>query len=82
MYQTAKFTIIKAKEGIQVNEVTYESDGTTVKAYVTGSIGISGGTLNITSSEDGIQCGTGNITITGGDITVDSKWIVFKLKIL
>ena len=68
-----EITIIKAKEGIQVNEVTYESDGTTVKAYVTGSIGISGGTLNITSSEDGIQCGTGNITITGGDITVDSK---------
>ena len=68
-----EITIIKAKEGIQVNEVTYESDRTTVKAYVTGSIGISGGTFNITSSEDGIQCGTGNITITGGDITVDSK---------
>ena len=60
-----EITIIKAKEGIQVNEVTYESDGTTVKAYVTGSIGISGGTLNITSSEDGIQCGTGNNTIRG-----------------
>ena len=43
-----------------------------VKAYVTGSIGISGGTFNITSSEDGIQCGTGNITITGGDVTVNS----------
>ncbi len=68
-----EITIIKAKEGIQVNEVTYESDGTTLKKYIQGSIGISGGTFNITSSEDGIQCGTGNITITGGDITVDSK---------
>ena len=68
-----EITITKAEEGIQVSEVVYDTDGTTVKAYVTGSIGISGGTFNITSSEDGIQCGTGNITITGGDITVDSK---------
>ena len=68
-----EITITKAEDGIQVSEVVYDTDGTTVKAYVMGSIGISGGTLNITSIEDGIQCGTGNITITGGDITVDSK---------
>ena len=67
-----EITITKAEDGIQVSEVVYDTDGTTVKAYVTGSIGISGGTFNITSSEDGIQCGTGNITITGGDVTVNS----------
>lgn len=32
----------------------------------------SGGKLNITSSEDGIQCGTGNITITDGEFVIDS----------
>lgn len=68
-----EITIRKAEEGIQVNEVIYDTDGTTVKAYVTGSIGITGGTFNITSYEDGIQCGTGDILITGGDITVDSE---------
>ena len=67
-----EITITKAEDGIQVSEVVYDTDGTTVKAYVTGSIGISGGTFKITSSEDGIQCGTGNITITGGDVTVNS----------
>ncbi len=66
-------TITKAEEGIQVNEVIYDTDGTTVIGYVDGEIDINGGTLDITCSEDGIQCGTGDVVITDGSITVNSQ---------
>lgn len=70
---TADITITKALEGIQVNEVIYAADETTVLDYVEGEIDINGGTLNVTCSEDGIQCGTGNVVVTDGDITVNSQ---------
>ncbi len=70
---SANITITKALEGMQVNEVIYDTDGTTAAYWVDGEIDIKGGTLNITCSEDGIQCGTGNVVITGGDITVNSQ---------
>lgn len=70
---TADITVTNALEGIQVNEVVYDTDGTTVLGYVDGEININGGTINITCSEDGIQCGTGNVVITNGDITVNSQ---------
>ena len=67
-------TITKALEGLQVNEVIYtNSDKTTVLGSVEGEININGGTVNITSTEDGIQCGTGNIVITDGNITINSQ---------
>ncbi len=69
----ANITITKALEGIQVNEVIYDTDGATVLAYVEGEIDINGGTLDITCSEDGIQCGTGNVVVTDGNITVNSQ---------
>lgn len=70
----ADITITEALEGIQVNEVIYTDDTeTTVLGYVEGEIDISGGTIDITCSEDGIQCGTGNVVITDGNITVNSQ---------
>lgn len=66
-------TITKAAEGIQVSETIYDTDGTTVLGYVDGEIDINGGTLDIVSSKDGIQCGTGNVVITDGNITVNSQ---------
>ncbi len=66
-------TISQAEEGIQVNEIVYDTDGTTILDYVEGEIDVSGGTIDIVSSEDGIQCGTGNVVITDGSITVDSQ---------
>lgn len=70
---TADMTITNAQEGIQVNEIIYDTDGTTILGSVAGEIDINGGTLDITCSEDGIQCGTGNVVITDGDITVNSQ---------
>lgn len=71
---SADITITKSQEGIQVKEIIYTDDTeTTVQAQVDGTICINGGKINITSSEDGIQCGTGNVTITDGDITVNSQ---------
>ncbi|MDO5399096.1 MAG: carbohydrate-binding domain-containing protein [bacterium] len=70
---SADITITNALEGIQVNEIIYASDETTVLGSVEGSINIDGGTLNITCSEDGIQCGTGNVTITDGSLTINSQ---------
>ena len=69
---TADITVTKAQEGIQVSEIIYDTDGTTVLGSVEGEIDINGGTLDITCSEDGIQCGTGNVVITAGNITVNS----------
>lgn len=69
---TADITVTKAQEGIQVSEIIYDTDGTTVLCSVEGEIDINGGTLDITCSEDGIQCGTGNVVITAGNITVNS----------
>lgn len=69
---TADITVTKAQEGIQVSEIIYDTDGTTVLGLVAGEIDINGGTLDIKCSEDGIQCGTGNVVITNGDITVNS----------
>lgn len=69
----ADITIIKAAEGIQVNEIIYDTDGTTVLGFVEGEININGGNVNITSSEDGIQCGTGNVNVTDGSITINSQ---------
>lgn len=70
---SADITITKSQEGIQVKEILYtDSTETTVLAQVEGSINIDGGKINITSSEDGIQCGTGNVIITDGTITVNS----------
>lgn len=70
---SADITITKAGEGIQVNETVYNTDGTTVIGFVEGEIDINGGTLNIICSEDGIQCGTGNVVVTGGNVIVDSQ---------
>lgn len=70
---SADITITKAQEGIQVNEAVYDTNGTTVLGFVEGEIDINGGTVNITCSEDGIQCGTGNIAVTDGVITVNSQ---------
>lgn len=70
---SADITITKALEGVQVSEIIYDTDGTTVLGFVGGEININGGTLNITSSEDGIQCGTGNVIVTDGNITVNSQ---------
>lgn len=69
----ANITITKALEGVQVSEVIYDTDTITVLGFVEGGIDISGGTLDITCSEDGIQCGTGNVVITDGNITVNSQ---------
>lgn len=66
-------TITKAAEGIQVSEIIYGTDGTTVLGSVAGEIDINDGTLNVTCSEDGIQCGTGNVVITDGNVTVNSQ---------
>lgn len=49
------------------------TDGTTILGYVDGEIDINGRTLDIVSSEDGIQCGTGNVVITDGNVTVNSQ---------
>lgn len=70
---SADITVTNAQEGIQVNEIIYSSDGASVLGAVEGSINIDGGTLNITCSEDGIQCGTGNVNITDGAVTIDSQ---------
>lgn len=70
---TADVKITKAQEGIQVNEAIYDTDETTLLGSIEGTITVSGGTLNITCSEDGIQCGTGDVKITGGDITINSQ---------
>lgn len=69
----ADITITKAQEGIQVNEAVYADDGTTVLGSVEGAININGGSLDIMCSEDGIQCGTGNVVITDGTVTVHSQ---------
>lgn len=71
---TADITVTKAQEGIQINEVIYATDGTTVLGSVIGEIDINGGSLNITCSEDGIQCGTGNVVITDGNIEINSSY--------
>lgn len=65
-------TITKGLEGIQVNEVIYDTDGETVLYLVDGEIEVSGGNVDITCSEDGIQCGTGNVTIADGTVKIDS----------
>lgn len=65
-------TITKAQDGIQVKEIVYDADDTTVLGYVEGSINLTDGTVNIAATEDGIQCGTGNIVISGGNVTVDA----------
>lgn len=65
--------VTEAEEGVQVNEIIYDTDGTTIIDYINGEIDINGGTLNIVCSEDGIQCGTGNVSVTDGDITVNSQ---------
>lgn len=70
---SADITVTKAQEGIQVSEIIYDTDGTTVLGSVAGKIVINGGTLDITCSEDGIQCGTGNVVITNSDITINSQ---------
>lgn len=70
---SADITITNAQEGIQVNEVIYDTDETTILGIVEGEINISGGKLNVTCSEDGIQCGSGNISITSGEVTINSQ---------
>ncbi|MCD8180632.1 MAG: carbohydrate-binding domain-containing protein [Firmicutes bacterium] len=65
-------TLTKALDGIQVNEIIYNTDGETVLYHVDGEIDIEGGTLDITSTEDGIQCKTGDINISDGTITVNA----------
>ncbi len=66
-------TLTKALDGIQVNEIIYaDEDETEVSAYVAGQIDITGGTLDITSTEDGIQCKAGDINISDGTITVNA----------
>ena len=42
---TADITVTNAQEGIQVSEIIYDTDGTTVLGSVAGEIDINGGTL-------------------------------------
>lgn len=67
-----EITILKALEGIQVNETITDTDGETILYQVDGEMEFTGGKINITCSEDGIQCGTGDITITDGEFIIDS----------
>ncbi len=66
-------TITAGGEGIKSKEIIYDSDGKTAKYYIEGTITISGGSLDITSGEDGIQCAAGNILISDGSITADAQ---------
>lgn len=66
-------TITAGGEGIKSKEIIYDSDGETAKYYIEGTITISGGSLDITSGEDGIQCTAGNILISDGSITADAQ---------
>lgn len=66
-------TITAGGEGIKSKEIIYDSDGETAKYYIEGTITISGGSLDITSGEDGIQCAAGNILISDGSITADAQ---------
>lgn len=70
---SADIKVTEAQEGIQVNEMVYATDGNTVLGFVEGEININGGKLDIICDEDGIQCGTGNISVTNGTITVNSQ---------
>ena len=66
-------TINAGKEGIKSKEIIYDSDGETALHWIEGSITVTGGTLDLTCGEDGIQCAAGDIILNDGDVTVRAQ---------